>query len=298
MLSAAHSYRTVCKYHLHMCEHTIIGNITIHNACLPHSSGLFSNASRQNSRHVIPKQKLTISVATSRICLPSLPCWRFEALPASSLFPCPWKSNPPPPWDSHLLGLVRPHVRQPIARQWDLASIPQESGWSSGFIRPQLTRRRNRMQKRWLGGDVKISIEEECYKKYFHIIVRNCSFYQGWKVRCSFVQYPASLPRVLGNLKAEFLMPLFQEDFTTLTHRTWAFFIHENGLDLSKVVLVSRVNVSTWSLHLAKGHPTIGERWRSQTFLKSCRFLQPNFGIFSSEALSLDKKNSTYHIYI
>ena len=74
MLSTAHTYRTVCKYHFHMCEHTIIGNITIHNACLPHSSGLFSNASRQNSRHVIPKQKLTISVATSRICLPSLPC--------------------------------------------------------------------------------------------------------------------------------------------------------------------------------------------------------------------------------
>lgn len=57
MLSTAHTYRTVCKYHLHMCEHTIIGNITIHNACLPHSSGLFSNASRQNSRHAIPKKK-------------------------------------------------------------------------------------------------------------------------------------------------------------------------------------------------------------------------------------------------
>ena len=59
MLSTAHTYRTVCKYHLHMCEHTIIGNITIHNACLPHSSGLFSNASRQNSRHAIPKKKKT-----------------------------------------------------------------------------------------------------------------------------------------------------------------------------------------------------------------------------------------------
>ena len=171
MLSTAHTYRTVCKYHFHMCEHTIIGNITIHNACLPHSSGLFSNASRQNSRHVIPKQKLTISVATSRICLPSLPCWRFEALKASSLFPCPWKSNPPRPWDSHLLGLVRPHVRQPIARQWDLASIPQESGWSSGFIRPQLTRRIFRMhqgdgrrcQNKYIEG-------RNATKKYLHII--------------------------------------------------------------------------------------------------------------------------------